>query len=468
MSKKKTYTAEENFALAIKNHQGKNFKIAKNFYYEVLKIKPDHLPSHANIGVIFKQLGETDKAIKCFKKLIEINSRYEQAYNNLGVIFNEINDDKNAISYFEKAIEIKPNYADAHYNLGVVYKKNKKSQMALICFKKAIQIQPDHANAYYNLGIIFDEFGDLEKEINSFKKATEIQRNHTNAHYNLGLAFIKSGDRIKAINCFKETIKMKPNYSDAYWCLHSFSSDIDEAIQTLKKLYSIDNEFFKAEIMISALKAFKGDYNDFNALANSSKSNHPNIRSIKWIFSLPKLPKIYFNQWDFFDEMMKLTDRSKPFYEFGVRNGISFRYLINTFNKGFGFDTFSGLPESWGNEPEGTYSTFGTVPKVDGGEFIVGDFKNTLPKFFSEKRPIASLINFDADLYSSTICALNYSNKVINGKSILLFDEFLMNEKWEDDEYKALNEFCNTHKFSYEVLAVCLFSKQVAVKIKKN
>ena len=74
---------------------------------------------------------------------------------------------------------------------------------------------------------------------------------------------------------------------------------------------------------------------------------------------------------------------------------------------------------------------------IKGGEFIVGKFDNTLPKFFSQKRPMASLINFDADLYTSTLCALNYSNKVIDEKSILIFDEFLMNDNWEKDTDKT-------------------------------
>ena len=80
----------------------------------------------------------------------------------------------------------------------------------------------------------------------------------------------------------------------------------------------------------------------FNELLTSSSSNHSYTRSAKWFFSLPKLPKIFFNRWSFFDALITLTDNSRPFYEFGVWNGVSFQYLINTFKKGFGFDTFSG------------------------------------------------------------------------------------------------------------------------------
>ena len=99
------------------------------------------------------------------------------------------------------------------------------------------------------------------------------------------------------------------------------------------------------------------------------------------------------------------------------------------------------------------------MPKIKGGNFIVGKFENTLPDFFTKKRPIASLINFDADLYSSTLCALNYSKNIMDEKTILIFDDFLMNKEWEEDEFKALNEFCNNFNYSYDVLAVSFFFK---------
>tara|TARA_Y100000766_G_C18384325_1_gene355113 strand:- start:129 stop:482 length:354 start_codon:yes stop_codon:yes gene_type:complete len=90
---------------------------------------------------------------------------------------------------------------------------------------------------------------------------------------------------------------------------------------------------------------------------------------------------------------------------------------------------------------------------------------HTLPKFFSEAKPMASIINFDADLYSSTICALNWASPVIDQHTILIFDEYLINPNWENDEYKALEEFCLQNYYKYEVLAVSFFSKQAAVRL---
>ena len=134
--------------------------------------------------------------------------------------------------------------------------------------------------------------------------------------------------------------------------------------------------------------------------------------------------------------------------------------------KGFGFDTFSGLPEKWYKAPAGSYSSFGSIPKIANGEFIVGKFEDTLSKFFSVKRLMASLINFDADLYSSTICALNNAKNVIDDETILVFDEFLLNNTWEQDEFKALEEFCNNFNFPY--LKIYCMSRIDKRKIKKN
>ena len=57
------------------------------------------------------------------------------------------------------------------------------------------------------------------------------------------------------------------------------------------------------------------------------------------------------------------------------------------------------------------------------------------------------------------------SISVIDEKTILIFDEFIMNPSWEQDEFKALNVFCDELNLSYKVLAVSFFTKQVAVQI---
>ena len=228
---------------------------------------------------------------------------------------------------------------------------------------------------------------------------------------------------------------------------------------------SADPKHGKAKLTLCALQFYEGDKSEFNALMQSSVKEHPYMRSFAWAFELPVLPELYFHRWALFDRMVEQSKQDRPFYEYGVWRGEAFQHLIKTFKKGYGFDTFEGIPEDWHDEKAGTYSSDGNIPQIEGGEFIVGKFEDTLPGFFSQPRPKASIINFDADLYSSTICALNFSKPVIDKHTILIFDEFIINKNWEQDEYKALNEFCLNNNCTYEVLAISFFTKQVAVRL---
>ena len=453
---------------AISFTQGEKEK-AKEYYEKAIKINPNYIDAYYNLGIAFKTLGEYKRAKNCFEKAIEIDSNFAKAHNNLGVVFKILGEYKRAKNCFEKAIQINQNHLDANFNLGNLLKETGEIQEAISYFKKTIKIDPYFISAYNNLGNLFKETGESQKARNYYEKAIEIDPNYVKAHNNLGLIFDELGKIDKARDSYEKAIEINPSYDAAHWNLHSLSSNIDEALTILEKIHTLeDDKFLETKIMISALRGFKGDFKMFNDFIASTEFNHRHIRSVKWVFSLPKLPKLFFNRVDFFNAMMQLSEKTRPFYEFGVWNGISFKLLINTFKKGFGFDTFTGIPEAWHDEPEGKYSAFGAVPKIEGGEFIVGKFEDTLPKFFAQERPVASLINFDADLYSSTLCALNNSNKVIDKKTILVFDEFIINNKWEEDEYKALNEFCDKLGYSYDVIAISFFTKQVAVKLKKN
>jgi hypothetical protein len=49
--------------------------------------------------------------------------------------------------------------------------------------------------------------------------------------------------------------------------------------------------------------------------------------------------------------------------------------------------------------------------------------------------------------------------------TVLIFDELLAHEFWEQSEFKALNDFVAKNDLAYEVVAVSFFTKQVAVKL---
>ena len=414
----------------------------------------------SNVGLM-----KYDAAIESFKQILRIKPDFADAYNNMGIALNNKGDPDAAIDSYRMAVLINARYSEAYSNMGIAQRNKGNPDAAIDSCKKALKINPDFAEAYNNMGNAQKDKGDLDAAIDSCKQALTINPEYADAYINMGNTLNVKGDIAAAADSYEHALKINPNSVEAAWNLSGLAENISDAKSWIEYCLQIDKSHLEARLTLSALRFYEGDKSDFNHLMHSSLKVHPFMRSFAWAFELPKLPELYFHRWALFDDVVRQSAKDRPFYEFGVWRGESFRYLIKTFKKGFGFDTFEGLPEDWHNMAVGSYSSDGNMPKIEGGEFIAGKFADTLPTFFSESRPMAAIINFDADLYSSTICALNYSRPVMDQHTILIFDEFIINKNWEKDEYKALNEFCLQNSYTYEVLAISFFTKQVAIKL---
>ena len=391
------------------------------------------------------------------------------AWKVLGAVLNQLGRIPESVVAKKKVVKLAPNEAEAHSDLGNTLKELGRLDEAEASYNQAIALKPDFAEAHSNLGWMLQGLGRLDEAEASCRQTIALKPDFAEAHSNLGVTLQELGRLDEAEASYKQAIELQSDFAGAFWNLHTIEKTIQGAEHWIDQCLIAEPTHLEANLTKAALKFYRGDRADFDNLMQSKFKLHSYMRSFSWIFSLPNLPELHFNRLYFFDAIIKKSITSKPFYEFGVWRASSFKYLIKVYKKGYGFDTFTGLPEDWllGSdiEKKGTYSSGGNVPKIKGGEFIVGKFEDTLPVFFSESRPTASVINFDADLYSSTICALNFSKSVMDKDTILIFDELIMNESWEKDEFKALNEFCSINDYSYEVIAISFFTKQVAIKL---
>lgn len=431
----------------------------------MLQTFPNSSILHNIRGASHLGLGQCDEAIASYGQALQIEPRDAKTHFNLGVALSEKGDLPAAIDSYREALQLEPQYGIAHNNLGNTLKDAGDLAAAVASYRAALKVDPDHPMVHCNLGNALKDVGDLDGALASYRQALQIDPDYAEAYNNMGSALMTRADTGEAINCYKQALALRPDYADAAWNLVGTAANSFDAEDWLERCLALDRDHIDARLNRCVLQFFKGDRAGLDQLKQSALGDHPLVRSLEWLASLPSLPELHFNRWSLFDSIKAQCDTSRPFYEFGVFTGDAFRYLMRSFDQGFGFDTFEGLPEDWHDEKAGSYSSAGKIPEVEGGEFIAGKFEDTLPKFFAEPRPLAALINFDADLYSSTLCALNNAKPVIDSQTLLIFDEFIVNEHWEQDEYKALAEYCEANGCSYEVLAVSFFTKQAAVRL---
>jgi O-methyltransferase len=153
-------------------------------------------------------------------------------------------------------------------------------------------------------------------------------------------------------------------------------------------------------------------------------------------------------------EHEQLKETAIDYFEFGVCGGLSFNWWLghnkNPESRFFGFDTFEGLPESFGHFRKGDMAvaleSLGiTDPRAF---FYKGLFQETLVPFLEHyKSDRRKVIHMDADIFSATIFSLSQLYRVLNNGDILLFDEFAVPKH----EFMAFKIFTESFYVDYEV-----------------
>jgi Methyltransferase domain len=157
------------------------------------------------------------------------------------------------------------------------------------------------------------------------------------------------------------------------------------------------------------------------------------------------------------------------YLEFGVFQGEATRewarLLRHPETRFHGFDSFEGLPETWGQKcDKATFNVQGRIPDLGDARvtFHKGWFTETVPKYVSTFSPAYPLIvHLDADLYSSTIYPLRQLQPWLRERTILIFDEFFDREH----EMKALSEFLDEEGARVECIGATTTLTQVAFRV---
>lgn len=170
---------------------------------------------------------------------------------------------------------------------------------------------------------------------------------------------------------------------------------------------------------------------------------------------LEEILKVKPSAWDnfYYEKATSYVKNDGLWLEFGVCSGRTINLISScTENKVYGFDSFYGLPENWGNhQNKSTYSREGNLPQVNSNvELVVGLFEYTLENFLKDHSEPVAYLHLDADLYSSTKYVLDKLEKRILSGTVISFDEIYNYSEYRDHEIKAWVEFCEETKKSCE------------------
>ena len=193
------------------------------------------------------------------------------------------------------------------------------------------------------------------------------------------------------------------------------------------------------------------------ALASTVEYIEKNMPLVESVKSRPKLLTKAFGRAD--------TSGDRLICEFGVFKGVSINHIAKLTGKiVFGFDSFEGLPEKWGDGWKKGEFAVARLPKVRSNVTLIkGWFNESLPPFLKQNRGSVGFLHVDCDLYSSTKTIFELLEPRLGRGTVIVFDEYFNYPQWEGGEFKAFQEFLSKTRFSCEFIGYHRNGEQVAV-----
>lgn len=104
-------------------YQQKNDPIAVSYYQNGLKVDPNNVEMHYNLGKMFQDMDKFEEAEQEYKTAIAIDSTHIPSLNNLGYLYlgDEFKKYDEAVKLFTQVLQVNPKFVYALCNRGVAY-----------------------------------------------------------------------------------------------------------------------------------------------------------------------------------------------------------------------------------------------------------------------------------------------------------------------------------------------------------
>jgi len=468
-------TRDQTLAAALAAHRAGDLAAAAAGYGALLERHAGDLDALHLLGVLHHHAGRYDQALDLADAFIAAAPHIADAHLDQGNALAGLEHHQSAAEAFRLALDLAPDLAAAAFNLGNALRGAQDADGAVAAYRRAVGLAPDLAPAWSNLGATLAELGLPDDAADACRRALRAAPEYADAHYNLGNALREGGHAADAALAFEHAIELAPDHADALCNLGlvRFADGPDTAAETLSRAITVDHNHALARFYLGVALEEAGRQADADAAFSALDPTDPTdgARLDSWEFVKATRTAETAMLADGFQLLAHAVDRAPAeglMLEFGVRHGTSIRHLAALVAGPLdGFDSFEGLPQAWGDEPAGVYSTGGRMPDVPANVRLhAGLFEDTLGPFLDANPGPVRLAHIDCDIHASTAVVLaGLASRLVAG-SVLVFDDYLVNPTWREDEHRAFVEAAAEHGWSHDTIAYSIVGKQMAVRVR--
>jgi tetratricopeptide (TPR) repeat protein len=164
----------------------------------------DSAEAHVMMGTTYLTITEYDKALKEFKRAVELNQKLPMVNSFYGQTLSRMGATEEAMVAFRRELEINPNDFDSCLQMGVLLKQDQKLDEARDYFRRALTVRPSEPNARFYLASIDVAQGKLNEALPALEQIVKDAADFVEAHVTLARVYYRlkrkaDGDREQAV-----------------------------------------------------------------------------------------------------------------------------------------------------------------------------------------------------------------------------------------------------------------------------
>lgn len=211
----------------VKSHE---FKKAEKYLSTMISGGNEDADIYFELGNLYHTRGEIGRAIKSFKKTLELEPSHTDASISLSVLLNDVGQYEEARKVFEETDRrvkkgdtgsliddkhINKKFSLKHLELADLYLTYNRFDEALFELKKASALDPDNLEFRLKLAKIYSKKGFKGKAVDELVKLKNEQPDYLNARVALGVVYFGLGNILEAQTEWEKVLSKDPKNSDA-------------------------------------------------------------------------------------------------------------------------------------------------------------------------------------------------------------------------------------------------------------
>jgi len=190
--------------------QKKRYQAALAEYRQAMEYSADFAFGRYNLGNLYANLDQPEKAIDSFRGAIRIDNQFYPAKVNLAMLFNQLGRSDETEALLREVLDSHPDLYEVQYSLGLLLAENKKYAEAAKHLEIAAGGMPGRARVRYNLGLLLQQLKrDMEAEA-ALLGALEIEPDNQDYLYAAADYYLKRGMLRKARNIAEQMVEKHP------------------------------------------------------------------------------------------------------------------------------------------------------------------------------------------------------------------------------------------------------------------